>query len=948
MTTVTRTCAKCGAKIFAEAPQEFCSACLLETGLDLLTGEPVAGVADPGRDSGVPSARRRRATRPAKMLGDFGNYELLEEIGRGGQGLVYRARQKSLNRTVALKVIGLGQWATGVDVKRFRREAEAAASLEHPSIVPIYEVGERDGSYYFSMQFVEGGQLDEVVGRNPMPIRHAVELIAKLARTVHYAHEHRILHRDIKPGNILLDQNGEPHLTDFGLARLVETESTVTRTMEVLGTPSYMAPEQAVGNNAALTAATDVYGLGAVFYQLLTGHPPFAGGTTYETIKLLLETEPRQPRLLNPKIDRDLSTICLKCLEKDPKRRYSLALALAEDLERWLKHEPIQARRTGILARGSKWVRRNPSIAVMAATLLALAVPLGAMIWKSEFVHRPITTGIAVLPFENLSDEKEHASFADGVQDDILTKLAKISDLKVISRTSVMQYRGKQNVRQIGNALRVSHVLEGTVRRSGGKLHVNAQLVDARTEAGIWAEEYDRDLKDVFAIETEVAQSIANRLRAKVSNREKIAMQEWPTKDLVAYDLYVRATLLIDKAAYEQDKDSEKDLFQAVDLLNQEVIRDPSFLLAYCRLAQVHDELYFRGIYFRGVDHTPTRLALAKAAIDAAIRLKVDSGEAHLALAHHLYHGYLDYDRARDELATALRTLPNNARIFELSGYIDRRQGRWHDAVLNFERAMELDPRNVKILMSAEVTYLVMRDYRQAKATADRLIALEPKNINYRIRRAWIEVLERADLRPVQAVMEKNCTDNPASLRTCFKIALWGRNAVAADRALAAVTDNAFGVKYDIVYFTCAYAEGLVARMKGDEDGARVVFNAARTEQEKVVRAQSDDYTESPALCLLGLIDAALGRKQEALSEGRRAVELLPMTKDAVNGPDILYFYAAICAQVGERDLAIEELKTLAQIPAGASYGDLRLDPFWDPLRGDPRFDKIVASLAPK
>src|SRR5438552_9799009 len=389
------------------------------------------------------------------MLGDFGDYELLEEIGRGGQGVVYRARQKSLNRTVALKVIGLGHWATEAHLKRFRREAEAAASLDHSGIVPIDEVGERDGSCDFSMKLIEGGQLDAGVKRERMPMRQAVELIAKVARTVHYAHEHHILHRDIKPGNILLDQKGEPHLTDFGLARLVETESTVTRTMEVLGTPSYMAPEQAVGNNVAVSGLTDVYGLGAVLYQLLTGHPPFAGGTTYETIKLLLDTEPRQPRLWNSKVDRDLSTICLKCLEKDPGRRYSSALALAEDLERWLKHEPISARRTGLVTRSRKWVQRNPTSALLAASLVALAAAAGWIVWKSELVRHPLTTGIAVLPFENLSDEKEHAFFADGVQDDILTKLAKIADLKVISRTSVMQYRGKQDVRQIGNALQV-------------------------------------------------------------------------------------------------------------------------------------------------------------------------------------------------------------------------------------------------------------------------------------------------------------------------------------------------------------------------------------------------------------------------------------------------------------------------------------------------------------
>src|SRR5438046_4749759 len=285
------------------------------------------------------------------------------------------------------------------------------------------------------MKLIEGAQLDAVSKLESMPIRRAVELIAKVARTVHYAHDHSILHRDIKPGNILLDAKGEPHLTDFGLARLVETESTVMRTLEVLGTPSYMAPEQAVGNNAGIGSVTDVYGLGAVLYQMLTGHPPFAGGTTYETIKLLLDTEPRQPRLWNSKIDRDLSTICLKCLEKDPKRRYSFALALSEDLERWLRHEPILARRTGVVSRTEKWVRRNPTGALLAASLVALATAAAWIVSKSELARHPLTTGIAVLPFENLSDEKEHEFFADGVQDDILIKLGKIADLKVISRT---------------------------------------------------------------------------------------------------------------------------------------------------------------------------------------------------------------------------------------------------------------------------------------------------------------------------------------------------------------------------------------------------------------------------------------------------------------------------------------------------------------------------------
>src|SRR2546430_9136047 len=506
MKTASKVCRNCGGKALGDEPKGLCPACVLETGLGPLADETVAGIDDPGH--------------PAEVLLDFGDYELLEEIGRGGQGVVYRARQKSLNRTVALKVIGLGQWATQAHLKRFRREAESAANLDHPCIVPIYEVSEREGSCYFSMRFIDGGHLDEVTKRTPISTRNAAELIAKLARTVHYAHEHGILHRDIKPGNVLVDAKGEPHLTDFGLARLVETESTLTRTMDVLGTPSYMAPEQARGQNEQLTSATDVYGLGAVFYQLLTGHPPFAGGTTYETIRLLLETEPRQPRLWNPKIDRDLSTICLKCLEKDPKRRYASALALAEDLEHWLRHEPIRARHIGVFTRGKKWVRRNPTTALLFVLSLAFAATVGVMIWKGE--SRPIRAGIAVLPFQNLSAEKENAFFADGVQDEILTDLARIADLKVISRASVMQYKSgiARNLRKIGQQLGVAYLVEGTVQRAGNRVRVNAELIDARSDRHLWGQTYERDLADVFVIESEIAKTIANQLQAKLSSDE--------------------------------------------------------------------------------------------------------------------------------------------------------------------------------------------------------------------------------------------------------------------------------------------------------------------------------------------------------------------------------------------------------------------------------------------
>ncbi len=947
MIRVIRVCRKCGAKIFSDAPRGLCTACVLETALgispDAVAADQENEATNRRMDESARSPSPRFSDSPFQsvpMLGELGDYELLEEIGRGGQGVVFRARQKRLNRTVALKVISLGQWASKAHLKRFRREAEAAASLDHPCIVPIYEVDERDGSCYFSMKFVEGGQLDEVTRREPMPIRRAVELIAKVARTVHYAHEHGILHRDIKPGNILLDANGEPHLTDFGLARLVESESSVTHTLDILGTPSYMAPEQAVGNNTAVSNATDVYGIGAVLYQLLTGHPPFAGGATYETIRLLLDTEPRQPRLLNPKIDRDLSTICLKCLEKDPKRRYSSALALAEDLERWLKHEPILARHTGIIARSRKWVRRNPSSALLTASLIALAAAAGWIVWKSEFIRHPLATGIAVLPFENLSEQREDATaFVDGVQDDILTKLAKIADLKVISRSSVMEYREKRNVRQIGNDLRVSHLLEGSVRRIGTRFHMNAQLIDTRTDTHVWVEQYDGDFNDLFAIQSEIAQKIAGQLHAKISAAEKLAIERKPTDDLVAFELYSRAigftpTFRGGTAGSGQ---------QAIDLLNQAVARDPSFLEAYCQLALAHDQLYFFGF-----DHTSARLASAEAAIQEAFRIRPNAGEAHLARAQHLYNGYLDYEGALAELELARQTLPNNPRIFRVTAFIQRRQGRWEESMRNFERALELDPRNVNTLDNISDSYAALRRYAEQKSKLDRILVIEPNDLPAKMGRAFVELNWKADTRSLHQLIDEIRATNPAAMSKIVPAwlgcALVERDVSAVKEALLAAGEES-PLGGDAIHFPRPFVEGLIARMTNDEHKAHLAFTTARDEQEKIVQTQPD---YGPALCVLGVIDAALGQKDEALREGRRAVELLPVEKDSVNGADMIVYYAMTAAWVGEKNLAFEQLAFSARTPAGVTYGDLKLDPFWDPLRGDPRFEKIVASLAPK
>src|SRR5438552_2675413 len=737
----------------------------------------------------------------------------------------------------------------------------------------------------------------------------------------------------------------EVKVIDFGLAKVTNAVGEADLTHGgFVGTPSFASPEQFGG--APADARSDIYSLGVTLWYSLTGQVPYPGRTIEEIRDRQQRTDLPIEQLAERKIPASLIDMLRRTLALDPTQRPASARELMEALESCRRKV---AHRIGVFY---KLIALIGVVAIAAAaTLFLLRLNRQKITSASANNIAPSALtplpekSIAVLPFENLSADKDNAYFAGGVQDEILSDLAKIADLKVISRTSVLQYQSgaPRNLSEIGKALGVAHVLEGSVQRVANRVRVNAQLVDTRTDAHLWAETYDRDLADVFAIQSEIAQKIADQLQAKISRNEKAAIEQRPTNDLVAYDLYVQATSLIDKAAYESGKEQEKEYFRAIELLNQAIARDSAFLLAYCRLAEAHDELYFDKF-----DSTPSRLEFAKSAINSAFRLKPDSGEAHLALAAHLYHGYFDYDRARAELAIAVRTLPNNARIFEWSGYIDRRQSRWHDAVRDFERAMELDPRNVKILTSAATTYRLLREYNQGREVFDRVVALEPNNIGHRLVRARIDVKERANTRAVHAVLEKILADNPESASLRFDLALYERDSVAADHALAALGalgEDTFGAGRGGMQFSRAYLQGSLARMKGDAAAAHAAFTVARAQQEEAVRAQPD---YGPPLGVLGLIDAALGRKEEALLEGRRAVELAPMAKDSLDGVDVLYVYAVICAWTGERDLAVEQLETLAKLPAGPSYGDIRLSPNWDPLRGDPRFEKMVAPLAPK
>jgi TolB-like protein/Tfp pilus assembly protein PilF len=564
---------------------------------------------------------------------------------------------------------------------------------------------------------------------------------------------------------------------------------------------------------------------------------------------------------------------------------------------------------------------------------------------ESKFVIN--AKSIAVLPFENLSSDKENAFFTDGVQDEILTDLAKIADLKVISRASVMQYKTgiARNLRKIGEELGVAHVVEGSVQHAANKVRVNAQLLDARTDAHLWAQTYDRDLADVFAIQSEIAKAIADQLQAKLSPNEKKAIEQPPTTDLAAFDLYSRAKSLLLTASFSATR--EPDLRKAIELLDEAVKRDPSFFDAYCQLAFAHETIYA----VRGSDHTPARLALAEAAVQAATRLRPDAAETHLARAQYLYYGLRDYAGALAELEIARRGLPNDPRLFELTGFILRRRGQQEEGLQNLERAVELDPRNFNTLQQIGLSYQTLGRFAEAIAALDRALAIVPDNAETRANRGLFYLCWKADTRPLHQTIDAILAQGPGAIASAadiwFLCALAERDPAAAERALVALGDNPCWNE-GVILLSHSFGEGLLARMTKDEARARTAFEAARAQQEKIVQAQPG---YGPTLCVLGLIDAALGRKDLALDEGRRAIALTPLEKDVDSGSCVLQYFAITAAWAGDKELALQQLEAGLRAPTASqmlSYGALKLFPVWDPLRGDPRFEKIVASLAPK
>jgi len=941
-----RTCEVCGTAFNENS--EFCPVCALRGALETQS------------DSVALTSSELR----------FEHYTVLQnaegkpfELGRGAMGVTYKAFDVHLQRPAALKIINAQLLGNESARARFVREARAAASVRHQNVASVFHIGESGGNYYYAMEFVEGESLAALIRRSGCLETHlALGIVKEAAAGLVAIEKQHLVHRDIKPSNIMVSLQGgkleNVELIDLGLAKGVAEENTLSTVGAFVGTPAYASPEQFAG--IATDIRSDLYSLGVTLWEMLSGKLPFSGSAA-ELMYQHQHAEPPIEKLKN--VPLPVVALLQVLVAKDPGERFQspgelqraltrVREAIASGLHLTAREltspaEPVAARLPKVTPKKQpiRWVVGSfLCVAALATAWFFFSGRAASLFNELANTSIPPEKSIAVLPFENISPNKDDAYFADGVQGEILNNLAKIAQLKVISRTSVMQYRSdtKRDLRQIASALGVANVLEGTVRRDGNHVRVSTELVDARNDNTIWADSYDRDLTDIFAIQSEVAKTVAGKLTATLSSTEKKRIEAKPTKNLEAYDLYLRAKELIPRESSSLVVAEPATFSKGLAFLEEATRMDPNFALGYCLIAKVHDFLYDDQF-----DHTPERRALGDAAVDKALQLQPDLPEVHLAVAFHLYTCYRDFERARVQLAIAAQSLSNSPDLLELMAIIDQVQGRWEEATTGLEKAVNLDPRNPELLEELGVLYGNLRRYRDADRIWDRVIELEPDQQIFQAHKAWTAFLEKGDVKRVRAAYE--------ALPSSMKDDVW----ITGDRIYFAACDRDFKTAHEVVskspnkelYFRAALVPrrclDIWLEMVQGNHPTMEEFGATREQLSRKVEA---DPTNAPLLSALACVDIGLGRKEEAISEGKRAIEMLPISKDATIGPKLVQNLALVYAWADEPDLAFDQLNILMKGPTNSllRYGVYKREPNWDPLRKDPRFDKLLAELAPR
>jgi len=889
-----------------------------------------------------------------------GAYVIVRELGRGGMGTVFLAERADgqFEKQVAIKILNRGA-DTAEILRRFRAERQILARLDHPNIARLLDAGTTDdGLPYFIMDYIVGAPVTRFAVTQRLSTRQRLELFLKICAALEFAHRNLVVHRDIKPSNILANAEGEPKLLDFGIAKLLakdEDAAQLTTEAQQHLTPICASPEQAKGY--PITVATDIYSLGALLYEMLSDQKPHRFSTarpTREELALVVgEQVPPPPsavasdaqtaRLLRG----DLDAIVLFAMRKEPGMRYATVADLAADIRRHLAREPVAARHPTLGYRAKCLVERNGSrLVASAAVVIVLAGVLFAFWVRSQQNAREaasmrargisapasdIRKSIAVLPFENLGDNSP-SYFADGVQDNILTDLGKVGDLKVISRSGVAAYRDKhRNMKQIGHDLGVANVLEGSVQISGDRVRINAQLIDTQTDTQIWAEQYDRKLEDIFALQSELAQTIAAQLKATLSTGEKAEIWRQPTQDLQAYDLYLRARAAL---RGEGGVIPRENWNVAVDLLDRAIARDPKFALAYCLL----NEAYVLEYRF-GEDHSPQHLAAAKDAAETALRLEPNREEARLALARYYYHGLRDYRRTQQELSSLPSSAPHEVDFFTLASLVERRLGQFAASIRDGEKAVELDPQNASLAASLGQTYSGLRRFGDSERVANAAIARMRGAKSTGLLVVKNEAaLGMGNVEEAHAALDSIQNKDDMDYQTArLRLYLIERDYSGAKAFAAKVTDE---VKRRPNFWLTLAA---VAHAEGKVNEERQANAEAKRSALLALVPRPDD----PGLLgELAIAEASLGQNEEALRHARHAAEMLPPSVDAVGGAMCEMNLAAVLVMTGDRDATFDKLSKLVKLPFSLTHGDLKLNPIWDDLRDDPRFDRILAESA--
>jgi serine/threonine protein kinase/tetratricopeptide (TPR) repeat protein len=857
------------------------------------------------------------------------HYRILDKLGEGGMGEVYLAEDSKLNRQVALKFLPT-QLASDEQFKmRFKREAQAAATLNHPNIITVYEVSEHENRPYIAMEYVEGESLKDLIARKELSIGEVLDVALQISDGLSAAHQAGIVHRDIKPQNILMGKDGRVKICDFGLAK-AKRDVTLTQAGSTLGTVGYMSPEQARGRD--VDQRSDIFSFGTVLYKMVTRQMPFRGEHEAAMIHAIVNDTPEPLARYKTDVPASLQRIVDKSLKKDVATRYQSAAEVVADL----KDLQQEVRGTASI-RVPRRKTLNPVMLAGIGVLVLIAVYALISLLSPPGERRSIGERkmLAVLPFENLGSAEDEY-FADGMTEELMARLASIEGLGVIARTSAMQYKNTdKSIKRIGEELGVEYILEGTVRwqraaEGPSRVRVTPQLIRVSDATHLWADVYEKDMADIFQVQSDIAEQVVEALGITLLEPERRVLESKSTDNLEAYDYYLRGNDYLFYRGYADARIAAQMYEKAVEL-------DSTFALAYAQLSRAQTDLYW--FYY---DRTTECLARAKIAVDKALQLDPDLPEAHLALGWYHYHGYLDYEQALEQFAIVQKQQPNNADLLLGIAAVQRRQGKFEQAIINFKKASELDPRSSQLAFNAGETYALMRYYTQAEPYFDHAISLTPDWPLPYVYKALLYLSWHGSTEKARAILKKashsiGSADHPLSVLDLVLLDLLDRKYQEALDRLSFASSEAFEAQFYYIPKAQLYAGiyGLMDRPQLE----RANYDAARSILEIKIKQRPEDARLHGSL---GIAYAGLGRKQEAIREAEKAVELLPVSKEAYRGCFRVKDLAHVYVMVGEYDAAIDRLEFLLSFPGWISIPLLRLDPIWDPLRDHPRFQKLL------